>query len=586
MADVKKKNVLFIPSVKKGNGTGHFRRCLSFSHSDSINGKIFLSGGDHPDQYSLFELKSSIPNLTSHMTVQSVEGGWDLIVLDQRNTPSSLLESLPGGVPVIALDEGSPKDSMDYLIDLLPSPGKRNVNIFNPLLGIDPSIPVKKDNGGGRGKNILVTFGGEDQKDLTAGTLSALSRYANTAGGLSITAVQGPMFSRGIEMPGIRILKNPENLSRKLHAYDLVITSFGVTSFEAVRAGLPVVHVNPSDYHTKLSKNAGFPVAGTGRVNGKALIRLTESALSGSLTSRYSEPGDQVGYFPDYIAGLSLKKESCPFCRSSGRTVLERFPERSFFKCRSCGIVYQARSFDHGISYGARYFFDEYKSQYGKTYLEDFDHIKETGGTRLARARRLLRPGEGTGTVLDIGCAYGPFMTAAFEAGLHPTGFDISAEAVEYVKETLGLEAYEAVFPDAVPGEVAGRTFDIVSMWYVIEHFGDIGSVLKKTAEFCRDGSVFCFSTPNLNGISALKDRRAFLMNSPSDHTVILSPKSAANILSRAGFKKAKTVATGIHRQRMPAWMAWLPDMFLTRIARLLHLGDTFELYAVRRRSE
>ena len=40
-------------------------------------------------------------------------------------------------------------------------------------------------------------------------------------------------------------------------------------------------------------------------------------------------------------------------------------------------------------------------------------------------------------------------------------------------------------------------------MWYVIEHFQDLKSVLTKVNELLKKDGIFAFSTPSAEGVSA-----------------------------------------------------------------------------------
>jgi len=240
---------------------------------------------------------------------------------------------------------------------------------------------------------------------------------------------------------------------------------------------------------------------------------------------------------------------------------------------------------DETVEYGHDYFFSAYAKQYGKTYLEDFEAIKRTGNGRIheisrhVAARKKIR-------LLDIGCAYGPFLQAAAENGWEVTGIDISREATGYVSETLGLNAYCMDVREPEELDNLG-TFDAVTMWFVIEHFEELDIVLKRVQALLRPGGVFAFSTPNGSGISARRDEREFYRRSPSDHYSVLSPKTATALLRTRGFETKSVRVTGHHPERfrlpMNVSVGTEEGVFYRLIraySRLRRLGDTFELYA------
>ena len=192
--------------------------------------------------------------------------------------------------------------------------------------------------------------------------------------------------------------------------------------------------------------------------------------------------------------------------------------------------------------------------------------------------------------LLDIGCAYGPFLSAATETGCIVKGIDISEEAVAYVRDTLGHAALQGDILSIDPAHLGGP-FDIVTMWYVIEHFPDLDRLLRRVADLVRPGGLFSFSTPNGRGISAIRNRREFLRRSPRDHYTILDPRSVRPILKGVGFTVRTVHVTGHHPERFGIPVGGrgergrgVRSALLGGASRLLGLGDTFEVVAERDR--
>ena len=122
----------------------------------------------------------------------------------------------------------------------------------------------------------------------------------------------------------------------------------------------------------------------------------------------------------------------------------------------------------------------------------------------------------------------------------------------------------------------------------MLEHFTETDLVLRKAASLLQTGGVFAFSTPNGRGVSASKNMREFLRNSPADHFTILSPRGLARLLARYGLVLRRVRVTGHHPERFPGVLGrgtpleLLPAPVLHAASRLLGLGDTFEAYAVK----
>jgi 2-polyprenyl-3-methyl-5-hydroxy-6-metoxy-1,4-benzoquinol methylase len=472
-----------------------------------------------------------------------------------------------------------------------------------------------------RRAGILVSFGAEDAAGLTIP--SALALLPGSRGGgeaaATVSALFGPLNKtprrdrESLEQAGVRVLDPLPNPGEKFADYGLVVTHFGVTAFEALHAGAAVILVSPSRYHEQLARTAGFISAGTGPaacrklralVYGRRVVKLggLHSLRNIELRCRelavhYLEGGGDLS-LGGLIGGFTpLLPSGCPVCGRAVRLedpVLARFPERTYRRCRRCSLVYLERAAPPPVEYGIGYFFDSYKKQYGKTYLEDFPGLKKAGESRLRRIRQILAgsggPRAAPERLLDIGCAFGPFLAAAAEAGFDPLGIDPSEEATAYVRDTLRIPVRRGIFPDAAPGENGLEPgFAVITLWYVIEHFRAPGEALAAIHRLLRPGGVLAFSTPSFSGISGRKSPPGFLRASPADHWTVWDPRRVRRILNSAGFTVKKTVITGHHPERFPVIGRLLEGRrepvyrVLMALSRILGWGDTFEVYAVKR---
>ena len=239
------------------------------------------------------------------------------------------------------------------------------------------------------------------------------------------------------------------------------------------------------------------------------------------------------------------------------------------------------------VKYEKSYFADEYKKQYGKTYLEDFESIKKSCLGRMSHIESLYSVKKlKTKNILDIGCAYGPFLSAARDFNWVPFGADIASDAIEYVNKTLGIKAVNASFADIdLKKEFNIEKLDCVTMWYVIEHIKDLNSTLKSVNRLLKKNGIFAFSTPNASGVSAKADKESFLSLSPKDHYSLWELKNTAKYLKRFGFKVCKIAASGIHPERVPFIKKHginsesIIFKIVYHLIKFFKNGDTYEVY-------
>jgi 2-polyprenyl-3-methyl-5-hydroxy-6-metoxy-1,4-benzoquinol methylase len=653
--------VLVVPCVEKGRGGGHLIRSLALIRGLRALGReawlyLLPSPGkaDSPPDFSRFP--GGFPDswvLSGPLGPSALSGAF--IVLDRFQTPKEEFRRWAALAPLIGIDEGGPcRRDFDFLIDLLPGLN-RGPNIQAPSLIPLPEKrrPFRGPGGAGAGKapgplRVLVSFGSEDPAGLGPLVCRALAESSGgkgRPGEPEIDYIPGTLHRPGpasgglsrqgaADSPGVRRLTFVPGLGERLADYDLLITHYGLTAFEALYAGLPVLLVSPGPLHEKLAKKAGLFSAGIGRRGARraASLLFRRSADGKSLNqdflSSLSPEKNAARHGLDKprkqnLAGLlenftPLISPACPGCGSPVRPaalsagkagkvkalapVLARFPRRTYRRCPRCGLVFMERLDPPPVEYSRDYFFEFYKKQYGKTYLEDFPGLVAQGTARLNRIRALLPgkprpapasgdvPGTAPGTVerrlLDIGCAYGPFLVAAKEAGFTPLGIDPAEDAVRYIRETLKLEACAGFFPEtAPPGPEAARSFDAVCLWYVIEHFREPRQVLAEARRFLKPGGALAFSVPSFSGVSGRKNPGAFLEKSPGDHWTIWSPRSCRRILKKAGFRPRRIHVTGHHPERFPllgrfARRGGALYGLLLLASRIFRLGDTFEAYA------
>lgn len=584
--------ILFVPSVRRGNGSGHLARCLGLAARLGSKAAIYLPDDPGQGSWSSGELRLAYPREMASVRVIGElrsESRFRLVVLDNRESSAADLERWWGFGALVAIDEGGEgRSSIPFLVDILPRPWRLS------RLGPPPNLsslgylalPKARREAPASLRKVLVSFGGEDP----AGLADAFMKAALGSGLLradQITLVAGALSSSLAHFEGVTAIGPVQDLKEKLHCYDLVVTQFGLTAYEAAWAGAAVLLLNPSLVHEELARTAGFVSLGTGKPDTAALRKALRRPETLVEASRKAAPAERL----DLAARLDLihpaHAGACPVCGLYGGTAVHRSERKTYLACSGCSLVRMVHFEPRTNPYVQRaYFFDEYKAQYGRTYIEDIPSIRVAAARRLGIIEGLVSGGHEGKSILDVGCAYGAFVMEAQARGWNAVGSDIAPDAVEYVTSTCRIPAFVADF--AAPGAdgLYPRELSCLSMWYVIEHFDELGRVLRRAASLLAKGGVLAFSTPSASGISARKNAAVFYENSPDDHYTVWSPGSAQGILKRFGFDVQRVVITGHHPERL-AGIPADPRSFRYRAgmaaSKLLGLGDTFECYALYR---
>ncbi len=154
--------------------------------------------------------------------------------------------------------------------------------------------------------------------------------------------------------------------------------------------------------------------------------------------------------------------------------------------CLDCGMIYESPRYPAEViingyiaSEGA-----DHDSQYRMRVLSFYKALKKN-------AKYLPLPGA---KVLDIGTAGGAFLDAAKEFGFDVYGMEPSRDLVERGK-ARGLKIEQGTIESH---GFAAHTFDMVSLWDVIEHLPDPKSALLEIRNLLKPNGVVLINFPDI----------------------------------------------------------------------------------------
>ena len=110
------------------------------------------------------------------------------------------------------------------------------------------------------------------------------------------------------------------------------------------------------------------------------------------------------------------------------------------------------------------------------------------------RARRMFIDRKVPGTLLDIGCGDGLFLSLMARRGWRVAGVDFDAEAVARARELRNLDVEVGT---AVSQAAAGRKYDVVTASHVVEHVAEPGEFLRNCGRMINPGGRIVLRTPN-----------------------------------------------------------------------------------------
>jgi|TARA_R110002110_G_scaffold49502_9_gene146913 SAM-dependent methyltransferase len=115
----------------------------------------------------------------------------------------------------------------------------------------------------------------------------------------------------------------------------------------------------------------------------------------------------------------------------------------------------------------------------------------------LALKLRLILTLNGSpGSLLDIGAGTGDFLKLAKDNGWDVKGVEPNDGASNLARKK-NLEIYENI------DMLSGKTFDVVTLWHVLEHLPDLEIITQKIEDLIKPGGTLIVAVPNFKSYDA-----------------------------------------------------------------------------------
>jgi 2-polyprenyl-3-methyl-5-hydroxy-6-metoxy-1,4-benzoquinol methylase len=146
--------------------------------------------------------------------------------------------------------------------------------------------------------------------------------------------------------------------------------------------------------------------------------------------------------------------------------------------------------------------------------------------------RHLPRIPNGGGTLLDVGCGDGSFLSLARTCGWDVTGLEPDPKAVKNAR-SHGLTVYEGGI-EYFSGET--EIFDVITLNHVIEHVGEPSAVLKACHTLLKPSGQLWLETPNIESSGHAFFQKNWRGLEVPRHLVLFNRSSLSQAIINAGF--------------------------------------------------
>ncbi len=299
-----------------------------------------------------------------------------------------------------------------------------------------------------------------------------------------------------------------------------------------------------------------------------------------------------------------IKREYCPLCGEKENRLLFEKEGASYVRCSRCGLVHtNPAPTPENLKKVADEWAEKHHAGKHRTKWEGNPELREIiYGPRMWRIdqyRYLNR-------ILDVGCSTGEFLDYAKSRGWEVAGCELADHTARIARERVGCEVRCGPFEESGFDEAS---FDVVTMWDVIEHLYDPIAALKEAWRTLRPGGLLVLNTPNYDSLSRRLLGKRWEALCPPRHLFMFGPATIRRLVALSGGKMVALRAVDINpldivtgtvgrknygfdaRQRnisrVKETMARYPGLATARswvntLLSATRLGDVLEVYAER----
>lgn len=238
----------------------------------------------------------------------------------------------------------------------------------------------------------------------------------------------------------------------------------------------------------------------------------------------------------------------CPLCGSGNLRTTYRFQRFAVLKCRGCDGSWRSNMYSTS-DITAMYTGDQYsQNPYFSYNVEEFKEDAQARYFNYLVALSAIASNVNGRKLLDVGCGSGAFLNVAQQRGWDVSGIELSPELSAVSRRAVKGEVINAAFESvALPEE----SYDVVTMWDIIEHVLDPVFCLKKVERLLKPGGMALFCTPDEDSLLARAGLALYRISggAVSYPAMALHPTYHTYFFSRSGFK-ALVGKTGMHVMR------------------------------------
>ncbi len=138
-----------------------------------------------------------------------------------------------------------------------------------------------------------------------------------------------------------------------------------------------------------------------------------------------------------------------------------------------------------------------------------------------------------TGKILDIGCGTGEFLNTCKNAKWQTFGIEPDSDARKMAIKNYALDVRE----EAELNKFEDESFDIISMWHVLEHVPKLNERVEELKRLIKPNGVIIIAVPNCNSLDAKIYANNWAAYDVPRHLYHFTPKDIETLFKKVDLK-------------------------------------------------
>jgi SAM-dependent methyltransferase len=230
-----------------------------------------------------------------------------------------------------------------------------------------------------------------------------------------------------------------------------------------------------------------------------------------------------------------IQYQHCPVCASNDiyevlqaidHTVSrEQFP---VWQCRNCTLRF-TQSVPGSEDIGPYYQSGDYisHSDTKKGVINNLYHLVRNITLRQKKKQIIRHTGLTSGSLLDVGCGTGSFLSVMQQAGWRVHGLEPDENARNLARQKgLHVNPVEHLY------ELSPASFNAITLWHVLEHVHELHPYMDQLRKLLNENGVLFVAVPNYTSNDAAHYRETWAAYDVPRHLYHFSPVSMNKLLS------------------------------------------------------